>query len=167
MTFHPEAKAKDGLPIVPIYINGLPQPIDPSSDVFPVINAVSDSVIHHAVSATPSAAIAACDAASIAFHSWRNTTPSHRRSLLLRAADVVETKMQEIMQAQISETSCPHQFAAINVKGGLATMREIAAATSELRGTVSQRSSKPDGQEVEGLTIVVREPVGVVLVIPP
>jgi acyl-CoA reductase-like NAD-dependent aldehyde dehydrogenase len=167
MVYSPDSKADDGLSIIPVYINGSPQPIHASTTLFPVINAVSDTTIHHAVSATPSVASAACDAAFDAFKLWRRTTPSHRRTLLLRAADVVESKMQEIMQAQISETSCPKEFAAINVKGGVANMREIAAATSELRGTVPQRSTRPDGEEVEGLTIVVREPIGVVLVIPP
>ncbi|KAF1354209.1 ALDH-like protein [Lizonia empirigonia] len=71
------------------------------------------------------------------------------------------------MQAQIDETSCAKEFAAINVKGGAANMREIAAATSELRGTVPQRSTKSSGEESGGLTVVVREPVGVVLIIPP
>ncbi|KAF2622321.1 aldehyde dehydrogenase [Macroventuria anomochaeta] len=168
MVFLPDFRSKDGLPVVPIYMNGSPQSFDSATTtLFPVINAVSDTIIHYAVSAAPSSAIAACDAASDAFQTWRRTTPTYRRTLLVRAADVVETKMQKIMQAQISETSCPNEFAAINVKGGVANMREIAAATSELRGTVPQRSTQPDGEEVEGLTIVIREPVGVVLVIPP
>lgn len=46
-------------------------------------------------------------------------------------------------------------------------VREIAAATSELRGTVPQRREGRDGEEIGGLTVVVRESVGVVLVIPP
>lgn len=87
--------------------------------------------------------------------------------MLLKAADVVESKILEIIQAQISETSCPKEFAAINLKGGVTNIREIAPATSELRGTVPQRSTMPDGEEIEGLTIVVREPIGVVLIIPP
>lgn len=167
MVFLPDPKAEDGLPMIGAYINGLPQPLQPSDDSFPVINAVSDTIVHHAVSANSTSAIAACDAASLAFQTWRKTTPTHRRSLLLKAADAVESKIQEIMQAQVIETSCPQEFAAINVQGGVANMREIAAATSELRGTIPQRSTKPDGVEVEGLTVVVREPVGVVLVIPP
>ena len=102
MVFLPDSKADDGLPIIPVYINGSPQSIDASTTLFPVINAVSDITIHHAVSATPSVASAACEAASDAFKLWRRTTPSHRRSLLLKVADVVESKMQEIMQAQLA-----------------------------------------------------------------
>lgn len=168
MVFLTGYKADEGLPVVPIYINGSPEPFDSSTtSLFPVINAVSNTTIHYDVSATPSIAISACDAAATAFESWRRTTPSHHRALLLKAAVGVESKILEIMQAQISETSCPKEFAAINVKGGVANIREIAAATSELRGTVPQRSTRPDGEEVEGLTIVVREPIGVVLIIPP
>ncbi|KAF1926996.1 salicylaldehyde dehydrogenase [Didymella exigua CBS 183.55] len=168
MAFLTHYKAEDGLSIVPNHINGSPQPFDPATaSLFPVIKAVSETKIHHAVSATSSIAISACDAAATALQSWRNTTPSHRRALLHKAANVIESKAQEIMQAQVDETSCPKEFAAINVKGSVAHMREIAAATSELRGTVPQRGTGPDGEEVEELTIVVREPVGVVLVIPP
>lgn len=165
MVFSLDSKADDGLPVIPLYINGAPQTVE--NTTFPVVNAMSDTTIHHAMSATTSSATSACDAASYAFKSWRKTTPTYRRMLLLKTADVVESKAQEIMQAQIDETSCPREFAAVNIKGGVANMKEIAAATSELRGTVSQRSTRPDGEEVEGMTIVIREPLGVVLVIPP
>jgi acyl-CoA reductase-like NAD-dependent aldehyde dehydrogenase len=167
MVFLTTSKDSDGLLIIPLYINGSPQAIDDETVLFPVNNAVSDTIIHHAVSTSLTSANDACDAASVACMSWRKTTPSHRRALLLKAADIVERKAQEIAQSQMKETSCPAPFAAMNVKGGVANMREIAAATSELRGTVPQRSTRPDGGEVEGLTIVVREPVGVVLIIPP
>jgi acyl-CoA reductase-like NAD-dependent aldehyde dehydrogenase len=48
-------------------------------------------------------------------------------------------------------------------------VREIAAATSQMRGMVPQRDTATDGsgKEVDGLTVVLEQPVGVVLVIPP
>jgi acyl-CoA reductase-like NAD-dependent aldehyde dehydrogenase len=156
-----------GLSIIPLWIGGSAVPITADTLLFPVTNAKEDKAIHNAVSATPESAVAACEMASVAFRTWRKTSVAHRRALLLKAADAVELRAQEIMSAQISETSCPKEFAGMNIKGGLANMREIAAATSQLRGALPQRSTRPDGEEVAGLTMVVREPVGVVLVIPP
>ena len=71
------------------------------------------------------------------------------------------------MKWQMAETSCPKEFAAFNVEAAVMYAREVAAATSELRGTVPQRREAPGGEEVGGLTVVIREPVGVVLIIPP
>lgn len=75
--------------------------------------------------------------------------------------------MQDLMQAQADETSYLNAFAAINIKHTVTNVRELAAVMSELQDTVAQRSTKRDGEEVEGLNIVMREPMGVVLVIPP
>jgi acyl-CoA reductase-like NAD-dependent aldehyde dehydrogenase len=160
-------EALDSLQVVPLWINGAAHPIDSPSSLFPITSSVKDTPIHHAVSCTPNSATAAIDAAAAAFVSWRRTAPSFRRSLLLKAADVLERRGQEIMSAQIAETSCPPQFAGFNIKAGVEYVREIAAATSELRGTVPQRLAEPGGNETGGLTVVIREPVGVVLIIPP
>lgn len=67
----------------------------------------------------------------------------------------------------MDETSRPKEFAAINVKHAVANMRETAAAMSELRDMVAQRSTKADGEEMEGLTVVVGEPIGMLLILPP
>lgn len=167
MVFVNHEKAPDGLPVVPLWINGSAVPISDKDSLFPVVSSVEDKPIHYAVSASASTAVAACDAAASAFTSWRKTSPTFRRQLLLKAADMLESKAQEIAGWQMKETSCPKEFAGANVKLGPIYVREIAAATSEIRGTVPQRMTGPDGNEMEGLTVVVREPVGVVLIIPP
>ncbi|KAF2109817.1 Aldehyde/histidinol dehydrogenase, partial [Lophiotrema nucula] len=159
-------KGPDSLPIVPLWINGVESSVDKES-LFPVVSSVHDKPIHYAVSATPDAAAAAVESAAEAFKTWRTTSPTYRRNLLLKAADILELRGKEIAASQIAETSCPQPFADFNIKTGCVYVREIASATSELRGTVPQRPTAPDGQEVGGLTVVVREPIGVVLIIPP
>lgn len=67
----------------------------------------------------------------------------------------------------MDETSRPEKLAAINVKHAVANIRVTAAAMSELRDMVAQRSTKADGEEMEGLTVVVGEPIGLLLIIPP
>ncbi|KAF2467309.1 aldehyde dehydrogenase [Lindgomyces ingoldianus] len=166
MPFINSPTSKDNLPVVPLWINGSAQPIDGHS-LFPVTSSVQEKVIHNAVSASPASATKACNAAATAFTSWRKTSPAHRRALLLKAADILDSRAEEIMDWQMAETSCPKEFAGFNIKAGTIYVREIAAATSELRGTVPQKSMGPTGEEVGGLTVVVREPIGVVLIIPP
>lgn len=167
MVFIKHDQAPTDLPVVPLWINGGAYPSSSKDSLFPVISSIQDKPLHYAVSATPAAATAAVDSAAAAFTSWRKTGPSHRRALLLKAADVLDSKAKEIAASQLAETSCPEQFATVNSKLGPLYVREMAAATSELRGTVPQRATGPDGNELGGLTVVVREPVGVVLIIPP
>jgi len=167
MVFVTYPESPNNLPVIPLWINGAAQPISSPASLFPVISSVQDKALHHAVSATPDDAKAAVDSAATAFRTWRLTAPSYRRDLLLKAADVLKRRAQELIAAQVAETSCPLEFAGLNARSAVLYVKEIAAATTELRGTVPQRMAGPDGKEVGGLTVVVREPVGVVMIIPP
>lgn len=166
MTFITHPLSPDNLPVVPLWINGAAQPASEDDELFPVVSSTKDEAIHYAVSASPKHAVLAVESAAEALVQWRKTTPAHRRGLLLKAADALEKKSEAIMQAQMAETSCPEAFARFNV-GCTAWMREIAAATTELRGMVAQNATVGDGEDAGGLTITVREPVGVVMIIPP
>ena len=165
MVFIDDPKSPDGLPVVPLHISGAARPID-KEELFPVISSIQDKPIHYAVSASSASASAACDAAAKAFTSWKKTSPTYRRGLLLKAAEVLQRRAEDIKEAQMVETSCPKEFAQFNIHTAIVYVKEIAVATSEIRGTVPQRTTGPDGNELEGLTVVVREPVGVVLIIP-
>ena len=68
-----------------------------SSDViFPVLNAEKGVVVHEAYGATPDLATEAVDSAQKAFLSWRNTSPWHRRKLLLEASNYLEERRKEV-----------------------------------------------------------------------
>ncbi|OAF99560.1 ALDH-like protein [Paraphaeosphaeria sporulosa] len=166
MPFITHPLSPDSLPVVPLWINGKAHPSSEDEILFPVISSVQDKPIHYAVSASPKVAVLAVEAAATALVEWRKTTPAHRRSLILKAADVLEKKSKEVMQAQVAETSCPEMFAKFNM-GSVAWMREIASATTEIRGVVTQNATGEGGADVGGLTVTVREPVGVVMIIPP
>ncbi|CAI6340893.1 unnamed protein product [Periconia digitata] len=157
------------LPIVPLHIFGSPYPPSPTTHLTPLTPALSTTPIHTYASATPSTATLACNASAKAFTIWKKTAPSYRRELLLKAVEVLQRRGDEISASQVKETCCAEAFAKINLKGGIEGVREIAAATAEIRGTVSQRGVVPgsEGREGEGLTIVVKEAIGVVLVIAP
>lgn len=166
MIFTQDSQSPDGLPVIPLWINGTAHPISQDDVLFPIISSVRDNPIHHAVSATPETAVLAVESAAAAFSKYRQTTPTHRRNLLLKAADLLDKKGQDIMQAQMTETSCPEAFAKFNMSS-TSWVREIAAAASQLKGVVAQNSGGADGEDVGGLNLVVREPIGVVLIIPP
>lgn len=165
LSTHPSAP--NGHQVVPLWYNGAAQPFSDKDTLFPVNSSVKGKPIHYAVSSSAEAATAACDSAAAAFKSWRNTTPTHRRDLLFKAIDIIGSRREKIAASQVAETSCPQGFADANSRLGIVTAKEVAAATTELRGTVPQRMGGPDGQQLSGLTIVVREPIGVVLIIPP
>ncbi|KAJ4300687.1 hypothetical protein N0V90_002775 [Kalmusia sp. IMI 367209] len=147
MPFIPHPQSSDGLSVVPLWINGAAHPPSENDSLFPVISSIKDKPIHHAVSANTTTAVLAVESASAALVHWRNTTPSHRRALLLKAADILDKRGQEVMQALMAETSCPEAFAKFNV-GGTTWMREIAAATTELRGVVAQNLEGKGGRDV-------------------
>lgn len=68
-----------------------------SSDItFPVLNAEKGVVVHKAYGTTPELATKAVDSAQKAFLSWRDTTPWHRRTLLLEASKYLEQRRKEL-----------------------------------------------------------------------
>lgn len=151
---------------VPLWIKGVAYtPSKPTT--FPLISSASGETIHHALSATVEVANLACETSSSTFASWRKTTYVHRRQVLYRVAEIYRRRTDEIAAYQVAETSCPPQFAKWNIIKAIEYIEEIASSTTEVRGAIAQRPSNPDGTEAEGLTLVVTEPVGPVLIIPP
>ena len=166
MPFPNGTSSSSDLPTVPLWIAGKSHGAETSS-TFPIISAATSKTVHHAVSASTSQANLACDSAAEALIKWRRTSPTHRRKLLLKVADIYDRRIDEIANYQIAETCCPPQFAFWNTMMAARYTREIATATGEIRGIVPQRDTDDDGTEADGLTIVTTEPIGTVLVIPP
>jgi betaine-aldehyde dehydrogenase len=50
---------------------------------------------------------AACAAASAAFETWRDTTPSERQKALIRIADAVEARADDLVAAETQNTGKP------------------------------------------------------------
>ncbi|KAI6872960.1 aldehyde dehydrogenase [Hortaea werneckii] len=178
----PLQKDPQGRPFVPLFINGQPLPLTDSSRLYPVHSALSssssssseDEPIHYYASASLSDCAQACEAAWSAFNgtpttssssadgAWKRSTVTTRRSLILRAADLLETRQDELIDAQIRETSCQRTWAATNISLTAGYMREIAARISSvLAGEI------PPIEKRETFAFVFKEPVGPVLVIPP
>jgi betaine-aldehyde dehydrogenase len=99
---------------------------------------------------------AAMAAASAAFETWRDTTPSERQRALLRLADAVEARADEIVRAECRNTGKPVE---------LTRQEEMAPLLDELRffaGAARVLEGRSAGEYLRDHTSWIRrEPIGV------
>jgi len=99
---------------------------------------------------------AAMAAAARAFETWRETTPAQRQLALLKIADAVEARADELVAAECRNTGKPL---------GMTGSEEIPPMLDQLRffaGAARMLEGKSAGEYMDGMTSFVRrEPVGV------
>ncbi|WP_405019360.1 gamma-aminobutyraldehyde dehydrogenase [Kitasatospora sp. NBC_00070] len=99
---------------------------------------------------------AAMASAAAAFPLWRDSTPSVRQKLLLKIADAVEVRADEIVDTECRNTGKPRS---------LTLSEEIGPMVDQLRffaGAARLLEGKAAGEYMDGMTSIVRrEPVGV------
>jgi betaine-aldehyde dehydrogenase len=100
---------------------------------------------------------AAYRAASSAFATWRDSTPSERQRALLKFADAMEERAEEILAAECQNTGKPIE---------LTRSEEIPPALDQIRffaGAARMLEGRSAGEYLAGHTSYIRrEPVGVV-----
>ena len=100
---------------------------------------------------------AAYHAAATAFESWRDATPSDRQRAMLRFADAVEARAEDLIAAECQNTGKPI---------GLTRSEELPPSVDQLRffaGAARLLEGRAAGEYLAGHTSYVRrEPVGVV-----
>jgi vanillin dehydrogenase len=100
-------------------------------------------------------------AASAAFETWSQTGPGLRRALLLKAADLMETRTNDFIKLMLEETGATAPWTGFNVHLAAGILREAASLTTQIAGEVIP-SDKPGI-----LSMAIRQPAGVVLGIAP
>jgi betaine-aldehyde dehydrogenase len=99
---------------------------------------------------------AAMAAAAAAFPAWRDTTPAERQKALLKIADAIEARAEELIAAESEDTGKPV---------GLTRTEEIPPMVDQIRffaGAARMLEGRSAGEYMEGLTSIIRrEPVGV------
>jgi betaine-aldehyde dehydrogenase len=99
----------------------------------------------------------AFEAAAKAFESWHDTTPSERQLSLLRLADAIEDRGEELVRAESENTGKPI---------GLTMEEEIPPMADQIRffaGAARILEGKSAGEYLEGYTSFIRrEPVGII-----
>jgi betaine-aldehyde dehydrogenase len=95
-------------------------------------------------------------AAATAFESWRDTTPSERQRALLKLADAMEAKADQLVDAECQNTGKPR---------ALTLSEEIPPAVDQIRffaGAARVLEGRSAGEYMKGHTSYVRrEPIGV------
>ncbi|MBQ0984422.1 gamma-aminobutyraldehyde dehydrogenase [Streptomyces sp. F63] len=99
---------------------------------------------------------AAMAAAEAAFPAWRDLVPADRQKALLKIADAMEERAEELIEAECRDTGKPV---------GLTRSEEIPPMIDQVRffaGAARMLEGRSGGEYMEGLTSFVRrEPVGV------
>lgn len=85
---------------------------------------------------------AAVAAAQAAFPAWSRTTPAARRALLLKAADIMESKVPQFSELLTTETGGTAPWAGFNTIFAAGILREAASITTQIQGEIIP-SNKP------------------------
>ncbi|QHY98475.1 Gamma-aminobutyraldehyde dehydrogenase [Streptomyces sp. S4.7] len=99
---------------------------------------------------------AAMEAAAAAFPAWRDTTPAERQKVMLKIADAIEERAEDLIAAESENTGKPLE---------LTRTEEIPPMVDQIRffaGAARMLEGRSAGEYMDGFTSIVRrEPVGV------
>jgi acyl-CoA reductase-like NAD-dependent aldehyde dehydrogenase len=119
------------------------------------------SLISTGAAASVDDAIRAVESAATAFETWSQTGPSERRAILLKAADIMETRGGEFIEAMMAEVGAAQAWAGFNVFLTAQLFREAAGLATQIQGETIP-TDKPGT-----LSMTVRQPAGVVFSMAP
>jgi acyl-CoA reductase-like NAD-dependent aldehyde dehydrogenase len=145
---------------ISLLINGADRP-SATGRLYDRLDPFTQKLATRAPAATLEDANAAVDAAAAAFPAWSKTSPGERRALLLRAADIMDSKVAEFIRLMTEETGATAPWAGFNVMLAANMLRESGALTTQIAGEIIP-SDKPGT-----LAMGVRQPAGVCLAIAP
>ena len=143
---------------VPFIIGGKERRAEKTYDV---VSPASGEVIHRGGIATEADAADAVEAAAAAGRQWRNTTPGARRDIILKAAEIMQTRRAELAQYMIDEVGAKPEWADFNIDTSIDMLKDTAGHVSGLVGSV------PALADPTCSSMILREPYGVVLAIAP
>ncbi|KAJ5625502.1 hypothetical protein N7510_001811 [Penicillium lagena] len=144
---------------VPLIINGKEEI---STATFDVISPYTNQSCWSAVAATPQDAIRAVEAADAAFPAWSQTKPTARRDILLKAADILEERLEQNAEYMRTEMGADHGASQMFVVPlAIRMLRDVAGRITSICGSVPV-------VEAEGQSAMVfKEAMGVILGIVP
>ncbi|MBK6874760.1 MAG: aminobutyraldehyde dehydrogenase [Kineosporiaceae bacterium] len=131
---------------------------DPISDArSDIVDPSTGAVVASAPVSSAADVDAAYAAASKAFETWRDTTPSQRQQALLKIADAIEARAEDFVKLEAENTGKPH---------ALTTSEEIPPMVDQLRffaGAARVLEGRAAGEYLAGHTSWIRrEPIGVI-----
>ena len=128
---------------------------------FPVHSPATGKVLHHFSSASIEDAEHAISAAQRAYPAWRALSPPKKRDILLRAAEIMDSRKELFIKACVEETGAEPGWGEFNHGLAVDMLKDIAGRLSSIAGTIPTTSQ-------EGVSaLVYKEPYGVILAIAP
>lgn len=130
--------------------------LDAGGRTFPDRNPFDDSLVAEIAAGGRAEAESAVAAAARAFPGWAATPPGERQRLFLKAADIVERRLEDAVRLMAIEGGAARVFAAFQVRLSAAMLRQAASWGYLPYGDMIQ-------SDVPGRTaMVARKPLGVV-----
>lgn len=138
-----------------MYIGG--KWVDASSgQYFEDLNPFTGEVYAHIPAGTREDAVAAIDAAKAAFPDWAETPPAKRREIFLKAADIMESRQDELVKAMMEEVGGTIGISMFQMGFVPGLYRMAAGAAYDVKGEII-----PADHE-NSFFMAVRQPAGVV-----
>ncbi|EXJ75836.1 NAD-dependent aldehyde dehydrogenase [Cladophialophora psammophila CBS 110553] len=147
-----------GLDKVPLHITGKSIYTDHQ---FQTINPAMGEVIATVSGASLDEAKLAVTSAEVSFPAWSETEPGKRRTIFLRAADILEQRAFECSKYMRDETGADVSWCKFNVQISAELLRDIAGRIATIQGFIPATSAK------DCTALVYKEPWGVILAIAP
>lgn len=136
----------------------------PAADgrTYDLVDPATGRVNGEAPMSSPADADAACDAAALAFESWRDTTPYERSRALMRLLDSVEQRAADFIRVESADTGKPLELVRTD------EMSQASEVLSFFAGAARSLEGKAAGEYLRDHTSMVRrEPLGVCAQITP
>ncbi|MGV8855768.1 MAG: aldehyde dehydrogenase [Devosia sp.] len=128
---------------------------------FTRMNPISGEVATTAAAATLDDVKRAVDSAAAAFPEWSRSSPKTRRTILLRAADLLDAKGDQFVEAMGAEIGATAGWAMFNVGLAADMLREAASLTTQIHGDIIP-TNRPGS-----MAMAIRQPAGVVMSMAP
>ena len=126
---------------------------------FDLTNPATGELISQCAGATVEDANNAVAAAKAAFPAWSSTKPFDRRDLMLKAAEIMLARKEELIKYQMEDTGAGRAFVEATYTMAVILLKDFAGKISSIEGTVPTAA--------QDSAIVFKEPYGVVLGIAP
>lgn len=150
--------AQNGEAVTPLIINGESIVTDIK---FEVHAPATGELSGYCAGASVPDALRAADTAKAAFPAWAKMKAYDRRDILFKAAEVMASRKEELIQYQREETGAGRPFAEHTFDLGVKFIKDFAARISTIEGVVPNVILDNEG------AMVTKEPYGVILSIAP
>jgi acyl-CoA reductase-like NAD-dependent aldehyde dehydrogenase len=139
---------------VPLWING--EEVT-ATTTFDIKSPSTGDKLWTSSSASTADARQACEAATNALKTWRKTKSATIQRILLKAAELMEERHQDLKDIMMQETGALEAFTDFNIVTTIENLRDCAGRAANIQGVIP--AVKQEGQGA----FVFKEPYGVIL----